>query len=320
MIFLSEGNMQNSKVLILLASYNGEKYIRQMIDSILNQDHGNIQLVVSDDNSSDGTLSVLEAYAAEHPDKIIHYRSGLRFGCAQKHFMHLLQKFQDAPYIMFCDQDDVWHSDKISRTLAKMRQLEQNPEIPALVHTDLRVVDQDLCEIAPSFCKHSCLDGNRLALNQVLVQNVVTGCTTMINRSLAVLATRESVQEHMLMHDWWLALLASACGVASFLDVQTIDYRQHSSNSVGAKNVRSFAYLKQRLCSKSMRQSLADAALQAEVFLSCYRDVLSPDKITLLQAFSDTQHASIWKRDRTYIRYKLFKKGTIRIAAQMLGW
>lgn len=312
--------MQNDKVMILLASYNGEHYIRQMIDSLLNQDYPNVHIVLSDDHSSDGTCAILDAYASAHPDRITHYHSGQRFGCAQNHFMHLLRRFQDAPYIMFCDQDDVWHSDKVSITLKKMKELERDPQIPVLIHTDLRVVDQNLDEIAPSFCQHSCLDGNRLALNQLLVQNVVTGCTTMINRTLAAFASRECAQENMLMHDWWLALVASACGVIGFLDIPTIDYRQHGNNSVGAKNVRSFGYLVQRLRSSSMRKSLADAATQAEAFLLCYRDLLNAEQLGLLEAFVSTKNASLWKRNKTYFQYKLLKNGSIRVAAQLLGW
>ena len=312
--------MQNLKVLILLATYNGEKYIRKMVDSVLQQDHPNIHMILSDDNSSDGTVGILEEYAANYPDKITHYRSGQRFGCAQKHFMHLLRAFHDAPYVMFCDQDDVWHSDKVSLALRKMQEIEADPSVPALVHTDLRVVDQELKEIAPSFCRHSCLDGNRLALNQLLVQNVVTGCTVMMNRSLATLACREGFDDAMMMHDWWIALLASACGKAAFLNVATLDYRQHGNNSVGAKNVRSSSYLIRRLGSKSMRQSLAGAARQADAFLTAYSDLLDPKQINLLQAFASTQNASLLKRNRIYRKHKLYKYGFVRVAAQIVGW
>ena len=230
--------MEAPIVYILLAAYNGCAYIREQIDSLLLQDHTAIKIILSDDGSSDDTLKILNEYAQKYPEKILHYRSGVRFGCAQKHFMHLLGVFQDAPYLMFCDQDDVWHTDKVRKTLAKMQKLENGEMVPTMVHTDLRVVDGDLKEISPSFWKHSNLDGSRLALNQLLVQNVVTGCTMMINRPLAQLACR-SVPQKVLMHDWWLALLASACGRTGFLTEQTIDYRQHGNNSVGAKDVRS---------------------------------------------------------------------------------
>lgn len=311
--------MGEPTVLILLAAYNGEAYIRLMVDSVLSQDYQDIRLVVSDDNSSDHTQTILAEYAASFPDKITHYQSGRHFGCAQTHFLHLLSKFHDAPYIMFCDQDDVWHSSKVRKTLGKMKDTESSGEIPAMVHTDLRVVDRKLCEISPSFCIHSGLDGDRLGLNQLLVQNVVTGCTMMINHALAELVCRDIPKDAMLMHDWWIALLAAACGNTGFLNEATIDYRQHGNNSVGAKNVRSASYLLSRLSAKKMRKSLTDAARQGQALLECYGDLLTKEKREMLMAFASTQTASIFARDCVYLKYKLLKHGFIRVIAQLLG-
>lgn len=311
--------MNDPTVLILLATYNGEEYICQMLDSLLVQDYPNVRIVVSDDGSSDGTADILDRYAAAHPALITHYHSGMRFGNAKKHFTHLLSAFHDAPYIMFCDQDDIWHPDKISKTLRCMQQVETSCEIPALVHTDLRVVGKDLELISPSFCAHSGLDGNRLALNQLLVQNVVTGCTCMINGALAKLAAQMPYQERMMMHDWWLALIASACGNTGFLNEPTIDYRQHGNNSVGAKNVHSISYLMNRLRSKPMRKSLQSAADQADAFFSSYHDVLTDDQIQLLKAFIATRDQGLVRRDITFVKFGLLKSGTIRKLAQLLG-
>jgi glycosyltransferase involved in cell wall biosynthesis len=312
--------MSNQSVLILLATHNGESYIRPMIDSVLAQDHADLRIIVSDDNSTDGTPAILTEYANTHPDKITHYRSDKRFGSAQKHFMHLLEQFHDQPYIMFCDQDDVWHPDKVSKTLALMKTIETDSATPSMVHTDLRVVDGDLQQIAPSFCAHSAIDGHRLALNQLLVQNVVTGCTMMINRRLAKMVCKHYDPEAMMMHDWWIALLACACGKVAFLDEATIDYRQHGKNSVGAKNVYSPAYLLKRLQSDRMRKALADAAGQAEAFVKCYREWLTIEQQELVVAFAKTRNASLFVRNRIYSQYNLKKYGLIRVVTQYLGW
>jgi hypothetical protein len=256
--------------------------------------------------------------AAGHPDKLICYQPKERCGSAQKHFMHLLQKFHDAPYVMFCDQDDIWHPDKVSKTLARMQQIELAGE-PCLVHTDLRVVDQDLKELSASFCHHSGLDGDRLALNQLLVQNVVTGCTMLMNRDLAELACRSADCEAMMMHDWWIAMLASCCGKAVFLNEATIDYRQHGSNAVGAKDVRSVSFLWKRLRSGTMRTAIRRAIRQAEVFASVYDDLLTGEQKELIRAFIKTGEVGILRRGQIYIRYGLLKKGATRVAAQFLG-
>lgn len=311
--------MTHPTIRILLPTHNGAAYLRELLDSLLDQDYPNIQITVSDDGSSDETPAILDAYATRDPLRITHYRSGKTFGCAQTHFMHLLKQFSDAPYIMFCDQDDVWHPDKVSKTLRIMQITEHSTDIPVLVHTDLRVVDSDRNEICPSFCRHSALNGNRLELNQLLVQNVVTGCTVMINKALSLLACRADTPEHMRMHDWWLALLASACGKIAFLDEATIDYRQHSSNSVGAKNVRSPAYLLKRLFSNPMRDGMRLAALQAGSFCKHYSQHLSEEQIALIQAFASTADMGLIRRDSIYLRYDLLKSGFIRRFSQLIG-
>ena len=290
-----------------------------MIDSLLSQDYSNIHIIVSDDCSDDGTDQILADYAVCYPDTISHYRSGLHFGCAQTHFMHLLHRFQDAPYIMFCDQDDVWHEDKVRKTLDLMLRTEINHGIPTLVHTDLRVVDQNLRVISPSFCQHSGLDGNRLAFHQLLVQNVVTGCTVMINRSLAQIACESCFESKMLMHDWWLALLASACGEVAFLNEQTIDYRQHGKNSVGAKDVRSVKYLLNRLRTGQSKQSMVNAAYQAQAFLDCYGYCMKQTDRLSARAFASTAEKSLLVRDYIYLKHKLLKHGLTRVVAQLLG-
>lgn len=311
--------MEKPMVRVLLASYNGANYIRQMIDSLLAQDYEELQIILSDDCSSDGTDAILAEYAAAYPDKVVHYCSGQRFACAQSHFMHLLSRFSDAPYIMFCDQDDIWHSDKVRLTLEEMLRCENDTNMPVLVHTDLRVVDKELNEISPSFCAHSGLEGSRLKLNRLLVQNVVTGCTVMINRSLAEIACHVDASRDMMMHDWWLALLAAACGKVCFLNQATIDYRQHGANAVGAKNVYSPGYLLGRLKSGKSRQSMKDAARQAQAFLNCFGDLLDPEAKEMVEAFASTADAPLLTRDRIYIKYGLLKNGFPRVAAQLLG-
>lgn len=312
--------MKQEPVVILLATYNGEAFIRTMIDSVLAQEHASIRLILSDDGSSDATPQILEEYAALHPDRITHYRSGRRFGCARSHFLHLLSAFGDAPYVMFCDQDDFWHADKVRKTLARMQSLETDPTHPVLVHTDLRVVDRELNQIAPSFCRRSALDGTRTQMNRLLVNNVVTGCTVMINRALSRLCGTSLPEDRILMHDWWLALLASACGTVGFLDEATIDYRQHGNNSVGAKNVYSPSYLFSRLRSRRMRKSLEDCADQAAAFADFYGEVLPEDVKEICLALASTKGKGVLARDRVYAKYKLHKNGFVRCFAQYLGW
>ena len=306
-----------STVRILLATYNGEKYIGDMIESILAQDYADWQLVLSDDQSKDATVSILEDYAGKYPDRITHYRSGLHFGNAQGHFLHLLNQFPDAPYIMFCDQDDVWHRNKISATLQKMREIEK-PGIPAVVHTDLRVVDGQLQEMHPSFLGYSGLSGERMALKQLLVQNVVTGCTMMVNRSLAELANAHMPAGKILMHDWWLAMVGAAMGTIGFLDQATIDYRQHGNNTVGAKNTKSISYILKKIRNDGVRKAMEDTYDQAELFLEAFEDRMDPERRQVVAAYAALKYRGALGRRVEFVKGGYYKYGIQRIVAQFL--
>lgn len=304
-------------VLILLATYNGSKYICEMIDSIILQDYQDWHLILSDDGSTDTTVQILEKYAKKMPERITHYQSGMRFGNAQNHFMHLLKTFHDSSYIMFCDQDDVWHTDKISKTMVKMKQIELSGK-PAMVHTDLRVVDGQLNLIDPSFMHFSKLRGDRLGLNHLLVQNVVTGCTMMINRELAELAVSRIPDQGIMMHDWWIALLASAVGSVGYVDDATIDYRQHGNNVVGAKNTRSLSYIMNKLKNNEIARVMDKSYRQAEKFDECYADLLSAEKRDIVLQYSDLKNKNFVIRRYVFVKYRYFKIGMSRVVAQMI--
>ena len=305
------------QVTVLLATYNGSKYIRQMIDSVLAQDYRDLRIILSDDGSKDETPTILAEYAERFPDRVVHYRSGLCFGNAQGHFMHLLKKFHDAPYIMFCDQDDVWHPDKVTKTLRKMKEIEK-PGIAALVHTDLRVVDGGLGEMDSSFMHYSKLRGDRLQLNKLLVQNVVTGCTMLINKALADLACSHMPESKILMHDWWLALIAAAMGTTGYLDEATIDYRQHGNNVVGAKNTRSFSYILGKLKNASVKNAMLQTYAQAKAFNDCFGLLLSEENRQLVELYAAGADKNGLARRMVFLKYGFLKYGLHRIAAQLI--
>ena len=106
--------MEKAYAEILMATYNGERFVRQQLDSLLAQDDDRWHLTVSDDGSTDSTPQILDEYAAAHPDKITRHISGKRFGNARDHFFHLMETC-DAPYMLFSDQDDVWYPGKVRK-------------------------------------------------------------------------------------------------------------------------------------------------------------------------------------------------------------
>src|SRR5690606_13737176 len=141
-----------------------------------------------------------------------------------------------ADYIMFCDQDDVWLPGKVTLTLAKMQELEAacGAETFLLVHTDLRIVDENLNLVADSGHRYQQIDPDRgNTLGRLLVQNIATGCTIMVNRALRDLAL--PIPGAALMHDHWLSLVSACFGKIAYLPEPTLLYRQHSGNKVGAQ-------------------------------------------------------------------------------------
>ena len=240
---------------VILCSRNGEKYLRAQIESILKQTEQSVRLLISDDVSSDRTQEIEREYAEQYPERVrVRFRT-VPSGGAARHFFLALQYFAEetgdgslspsGQYYMFADQDDIWHPDKVEKTLAAMREAEAAAvsgeaeaaaacTVPLLVHCDMRVVDEEEQEIAPSYVKYQQMSPERCRLNQLLVQNNVTGGAMMMNEALVRLILSRPLPRHAVMHDHWIALAAAAFGKVIFLDEALYDYRQHGSNVLGA--------------------------------------------------------------------------------------
>jgi glycosyltransferase involved in cell wall biosynthesis len=218
---------------VLLATYNGEQFLREQIDSILAQDYVNTTVLARDDGSTDSTVAILTEYEGLFPGRFRVMPAGAPTGNARDNFL-LLMKESTAEHICFADQDDVWLRDKVSRSTQAMEGLEGKwgTNMPLLVFTDLRVVDEKLDVIHNSFWEHMAINPDRIdSLAKLLVQSVVTGCTAMINRPLLELSLR--MPKEASMHDRWIALLTSVFGKFSALKAQTVLYRQHDRNVLG---------------------------------------------------------------------------------------
>lgn len=221
----------NQKIAILLATYNGAKYIREQLDSLFQQSCGDFHLYIRDDGSKDDTLKIVEEYRQKFPDRITVLEDSQKHKGAAKSFMTLLQEV-DSDYYMFCDQDDIWLPNKVELTFARMKEIEGTA--PALVATDLKVVDEQLSPIKDSFNADLKIDVFRKHPELICVRHVVTGCTMMFNR-----AAKEAslpMSPRATMHDEWVALSVHfKGGIISILDEASILYRQHTSNTLGAE-------------------------------------------------------------------------------------
>ena len=303
--------MRTDRIAILLATYNGEKYLKEQLDSIIKQSCNYWELFVHDDGSTDSTCVILQSYLERYPDRI-HIIEGPATGSAKNNFFFLMNSV-DAPYVMFSDQDDIWHPNKIEKTFAEMQSTEQelDSDVPILVFSELRVVDENLNTICPTLSEYQKLDCSRTSLNKLLLQNVVTGCTVMINRSLLNFA-RTSDTDGIIMHDWWCALIASKFGVLSFFEEPLIDYRQHQGNSIGALNVNSPEYVKSRLShGDKIKKDLLDTRTQAARLAQSFDDELANE-------YSNLESKSKLSRWVFYAKSDMWKNGFARNLALLM--
>ena len=295
---------QTNKIAILLATYNGEKYLKYQIDSILSQSYTDWELFIHDDGSKDGTEKIIDDFCAKYPTQI-HKIQGASTGCARNNFFFLLRSVE-APIYMFCDQDDVWLEKKIENTYSEMIKFDDKK--PNIVFTELKVVDSDLNVISESMSKYQKLNCHNTSVNRLLIQNICTGCTMMINRILRDDMIKATDLNNIIMHDWWAALIAAELGNIHFINEPQILYRQHSDNSVGAKSF-GIKYIFSKLNKKDeIKQSLKDTEKQALLFTILFKT----NNNNLINLYSDLYHYSKIKKISFYVKNKVTKNGFIR--------
>ena len=301
---------------ILLSTYNGGEYLEDLLSSIFSQTYEKIHLCVHDDGSSDETQSIIRRWQTMLGDQIRVLPSGSHTGDIGQNYFQLLSE-SDGRYAMFCDQDDIWLPDKVSDSIRYLETAEgYSSGIPTLLHTDLKVVDAGLHVFADSFVRYQRLEPGRCSLPQLIAQNNATGCTMLLNRALT---ERLRCPPSGELHDRWTALTASAFGRILYYPAQTVLYRQHGRNAVGARNAGTFRYaVKRALDTQGMRQSLRNTYTLAVNFWRTYRDLLSPDQSAFLLEYSQLEQATILERMRVLAKHGAFKRGMWRALAQVL--
>lgn len=244
---------------ILMSVYNGEKFIEAQLLSLLNQSYENIKIIIRDDGSGDATKEIILDYVARFPEKIQYLNEENNIG-SSKSFLRLLD-FSEADYFMFCDQDDVWCSDKVEICLQKIKKTESSceREKPVLIFSDLKVVDVHLNILSESLWKTQKLDPSiSLHWKKLLAQNVVTGCTMMLNKCIKKYIKPEI--NFKIHHDQLIAVLASKYGKVSWVDSPTMLYRQHQENVLGALGVNGSYLMRKIFGLKNNLQFFKDAS------------------------------------------------------------
>jgi len=308
-------------VSVILASYNGAAYLRQQLDSLAAQSQLPVELIVGDDGSQDETRSIVENFAQISPFVVRWVQPCKEPLGACQNFARLLE-LASCDYLMFCDQDDIWLSDKIRVTLEEMQKIEMmyDRATPCLVYTDLTVISADALKIAPSFWRYQRLKpqlGGQLRV--VLAQNAVTGCTVMVNRA-AVKLVAPMPRQGPLMHDWWFALAVSAFGgQVCGLDCPTVLYRQHSHNTVGARPWWQRILYRLLTIGKGARGELLATQGQAAVFLKHFGSAIPSENRAVIQAYARLSDLGCIDRRIVLWRHRIQKMGWHRTAGLYLS-
>ena len=285
-------------VVIVLSTFNGERFLWEQLNSLYCQTYGNIEIIVRDDGSKDGTCEILKRFSRERNNMNVLFERNI--GVVSS-FLRLLDLVPpSAQYVALCDQDDVWREDKIEIAISFFRTVE--PTTPAMYCGALEVVDENLNRIGA--IKKAIREPS---LENALVQNVATGCTTVINKSALRLVTGKKVAINKIqMHDWWLYQIISAFGLILFDDIPKIRYRQHSRNVIGSSSGI-------ELWVKRIKRHLWDhdrsIRCQAKELLRVYGPDMSEPNYKLVSEFLErTQVDSFGKRISYAIRTPVYRQ------------
>lgn len=301
---------------VVLATLNGARFLDAQLASIEAQVGVSWRVFVADDGSADDTLCLIEAFRNRQPPGSVIVLPPVpdRLGPSQT-FGRLLAA-TSAPYVCLCDQDDVWHPDKLRLTAQRLASLEAATGGAAcLVHSDLEVVNEREALLSPSLNRYQQLGAEyRSELRHLVVQNAVTGCTAIMNRTLVELAL--PIPDEAIMHDWWLALVAAAFGDVAYIPRPLVKYRQHDRNALGA---RRFGLAGTGRSLAEMRMSLERTYLQADVLAARFGAQLPERTRQIATDYAQLRDLGPVARRLRVINRGYFKTGLLRSVGMLLA-
>ncbi|HEO7564499.1 TPA: glycosyltransferase family 2 protein, partial [Streptococcus agalactiae] len=253
----------------------------QQIESIQKQTFKEWNLLIRDDGSSDKTCDIIRNFTAKDSRiRFINENEHHNLGVIKSFFT--LVNYEVADFYFFSDQDDVWLPEKLSVSLEAAKH--KASDVPLLVYTDLKVVNQELNILQDSMIRAQSHHANTTLLPE-LTENTVTGGTMMINHALA---EKWFTPNDILMHDWFLALLAASLGEIIYLDLPTQLYRQHDNNVLGARTMdKRFKILREGPKSIFTRywKLIHDSQKQASLIVDKYGDIMTANDLELIKCF-----------------------------------
>ena len=314
-------------ITVLMATWQGKAYVGEQLDSILAQTKPVDRIVISDDGSTDGTLDILQEYKERYPQQIeliSHKDDGYsgHLNGAAANFFYLIRRecrLESAPsdYWFLSDQDDIWMSDKVEKMIGKISEVAGGVESgsPILLYSDVKVVDRDKNILSDSLFAYQHMNPDRVEFSEVLVENPVTGGAAMFNQALLKLVAQTPLS--CIMHDWWLALVASCFGSIICLEEPLGYYRQHEHNVMGARRTGSPRDLIRRMNrSKEVEENYRRMFEQGECFLLQYGSRMKETDRRTVQAFLSLRLRGPIRRFGTIRKHSLYKTSLIQTLAQ----
>ncbi|MEE0861728.1 MAG: glycosyltransferase [Lachnospiraceae bacterium] len=256
-----------NKVCVLMSTYNGEKFLKEQIESLINQRDIEIDVFVRDDGSRDLTQEILDSYKT----KGVKWYKGKNLGAAMS-FMELMFKAPEADYYAFCDQDDVWKNNKLAEAVRCIEASCSDKQTPVMYFSNVEVVNERL-----ELIQTSDIDKSYNNLKKVLLSNNAIGCTIVFNSAL-MHKVRMYEPQYVYMHDWWVYSLCLCLGGKVVFDSKAyIMYRQHGSNCLG------YSSRKKNIFKAIFSKSECIASRQAKELLNGYQHLVQTEEKAILE-------------------------------------
>ena len=293
---------ENKKVAVVMSTYNGEKYLKEQIDSILNQTYKNIVIVIRDDGSKDGSVNIIEEYMKENDNIILHKGENIGF---VNSFFNILG-YVDADYYAYADQDDIWLPEKIKLAVNELNKFDNS--VPNMVFGDSDYYDENMnfMGFGPKNRKHSFL--------MSLFSCVGQGMTFTINKEARDLIIKNR-PESCFFHDWWTYILCEGLGNVGQNNVVVVKYRRRKKNatSEGQGYIRLLIWRIKNLVFGSGMKEIKGQMLN---FKNIYGDKISDDKKEILELFATEKYDFFKAIKKTFypkrIRSKLLDEIMLR--------
>ncbi len=297
--------MENKKVAILMSTYNGEKYLKEQIDSLVNQTYKNLCIIIRDDGSNDNTINIIKEYQKNNANIIFKADKNIGF---MNSFFELLKECNDAEYYAYCDQDDIWMEDKIERAVAFLDKADKDKPVLYFSNSDYYDEHMNYITSAPKVKMYN--------FRNALVECVTQGMTMVINNTTRKMMI-DNKPTKCLFHDWWTYMLCSGLGEIIYDEKSLVKYRRHNKSvtSEGKSKIDLLLYRINEFIIGNSLKKIKDQIIQYDEF---YYDKLNDENKKTIRLFTNRKNTIINTLKKVFYYKRFRKKLTDEIALRLL--